>query len=136
MSKMVEQGAVLRNAFNKETFIFSGPVDDPLAARFEVVLERGGSGGGNALVHVHPGADEHFTVKSGCIKVMVDGQEHIAGPGDCVVVPRGRPHHFVNAGEGNAEFTVEFKPAQQHLRFFCQFREHCAVSARMVFAGR
>lgn len=70
---MIEQGAVLRNAFNQETFIFSGPVDDPSVAKFDVLLARGGSGGGNALVHVHPGADEHFTVRSGRLKVVIDG---------------------------------------------------------------
>jgi mannose-6-phosphate isomerase-like protein (cupin superfamily) len=121
MPELIEQGAVLRNAFNKETFIFSGPVDDPRVARFDVVLEQGGSGGGNALVHIHPGADEHFTVKTGCIKVVIDGRERIVGPGEAAVVPRGRPHYFANAGEGNAEITVEFKPAQQHLRFFANF---------------
>lgn len=61
----IKHGAKLRNAFNKETFVFSGPVDDPAVARFEVILEEGGSGGGNALLHIHPGADEHFAVKSG-----------------------------------------------------------------------
>ena len=59
----IEQGLTLNNAFNNETFIFSGPVDDPTVARFDVRLEQGGSGGGNALVHIHPGVDEHFTVR-------------------------------------------------------------------------
>lgn len=121
MSDMIEQGAVLRNAFNKETFVFSSRLDDPDVAKFDVVLEEGGSGGGNALVHVHPGADEHFTVRTGRIKVVVDGQERIVGPGECAIVPRGRPHYFANASEGNSEITVEFRPAQQHLRFFANF---------------
>jgi quercetin dioxygenase-like cupin family protein len=121
MPEIIEQGAVLRNAFNKETFIFSGPVDDPDVARFDVMLEIGGSGGGNALVHVHPGADEHFTVKTGRIKVVLNGQERIVGPGECAIVPRGRPHYFANASEGNSEVTVEFRPSQQHLRFFANF---------------
>jgi mannose-6-phosphate isomerase-like protein (cupin superfamily) len=121
MPETIEQGAVLRNAFNKETFIFSGPVDDPDAARFDVVLEQGGSGGGNALVHVHPRADEHFTVKTGRIKVVVDGRERIVGPGECAIVPRGRPHYFANASEGNSEITIEFRPSQQHVRFFANF---------------
>jgi hypothetical protein len=46
MADMVEKGAVLRNSFYKETFIFSGPVDDPCLAEFTVILEKGGSGGG------------------------------------------------------------------------------------------
>jgi mannose-6-phosphate isomerase-like protein (cupin superfamily) len=121
MPETIEQGAVLRNAFNKETFIFSGPVDDPEVAKFDVVLEKGGSGGGNALVHVHPEAEEHFTVKAGRIKVVVNGRERIVGPGERAIVPRGHPHHFANASEGNSEIAVEFRPAQQHLRFFANF---------------
>ncbi len=51
---MIKLDAVLRNAFNGETFIFTGRFDDPGEARFDVVLEPGGSGVGNALWHVHP----------------------------------------------------------------------------------
>jgi hypothetical protein len=36
-------------------------------------------------------------------------------------VPPGRPHYFVNAGDGDTEFTVEFRPAQEHLLFFSNF---------------
>src|SRR6185436_287704 len=111
---------VLRNAFNQETFIFTH-TDDPDVARFDVVLGKGGSGGGNALVHVHPLAEERFLVTSGRIKVVVDGREQLVGPGEQAVVPRGRPHHFLNGWDGDTEFTVEFRPAQQHLLFFSNF---------------
>lgn len=60
----IEQGLTLNNAFNNETFIFSGPVDDPTVARFDVRLEQGGSGGGNALVHV-PGRGRAFHGEKG-----------------------------------------------------------------------
>ena len=73
----IERGLTLRNAFNKETFIFAGPPGDPTVARFDVRLEPGGSGGGNALVHIHPGADEHFTVEEGRIKVVISSNELI-----------------------------------------------------------
>jgi mannose-6-phosphate isomerase-like protein (cupin superfamily) len=115
------RGTRLRNAFNKETFVFSGPFDHLDVARFGVILEKGGSGGGNALVHVHPGADEHFAVKSGRIKMVVDGREQLVEAGGTAIVPRGRPHYFANAGDGNAELEVSFTPAQQHLRFFANF---------------
>ena len=112
---------VLRNEFNKETFIFTGRTDDSEVARFDVVLGKGGSGGGNALVHVHPLAEERFVVKSGRIKIVIEGRERLVGPGQSAVVPRGRPHYFLNGWDGDTEFTVEFRPAQQHLLFFANF---------------
>lgn len=118
---MIEQGAVLKNAFNAETFVFSGPLDDPKVARFGVVLERGGSGGGNALVHIHPRAQERFIVRSGRVKVVIAGKAHVVGQGEEVVVPAGVPHSFANANDGPTELTIEFAPAQQHLRFFANF---------------
>ncbi|MBR0839368.1 cupin domain-containing protein [Bradyrhizobium liaoningense] len=121
MMTVIARGTRLRNSFNKETFVFSGPLDDPHIARFGVILEKGGSGGGNALVHVHPGADEHFAVKSGRIQFVVDGREQVVDAGGTAIVPRGRPHYFANVGDGNAELEVSFVPAQQHLRFFANF---------------
>jgi mannose-6-phosphate isomerase-like protein (cupin superfamily) len=115
-----ERRTVVRNAFNKETFIFTGK-DDPDVARFDVVLGKGGSGGGNALVHVHPHAEERFIVRTGQIKVVVESREQLVGPGQEAVVPRGKPHFFINAWDGDTEFTVEFRPAQQHLLFFYNF---------------
>ncbi|MHB0768268.1 cupin domain-containing protein [Bradyrhizobium sp. 5.13L] len=117
----IARGTRLRNAFNKETFVFSGPLDNLEIARFGVILEKGGSGGGNALVHVHPAADEHFAVKSGRVKFVVDGREQVVDAGGAVTVLRGRPHYFANVGDDNAELEVSFTPAQQHLRFFANF---------------
>ena len=42
MPSTLEQGAVIRNRFNRETFTFSGPLDDRQVARFDVTLETGG----------------------------------------------------------------------------------------------
>jgi mannose-6-phosphate isomerase-like protein (cupin superfamily) len=94
MSVAIERGMRLHNAFNKETFVFSGPVDDPAVARFDVVLEQGGTGGGNALLHIHPYAEEHFSIRSGQIKVVVEDKEHVVGPGESFVtgVCWNKPH--------------------------------------------
>ena len=116
-----EPGITLRNAFNGETFIFP---DDPGVSdvtRFDVLLEPGGSGGGNALRHVHPQAEERFTVRAGCLVVVIAGEEHRLAAGQSAVVPRGAPHFFRNGGGDVAEFTVAFAPAQQHRRFFMAF---------------
>jgi mannose-6-phosphate isomerase-like protein (cupin superfamily) len=111
-------GAVIRNPFSRETFTFSGSADDPQVARFDIALEPGGTGGANAIVHFHPKADERFAVRSGRLKVVVDGTENFIVQGEDIVVPRGRPHFFTNADGGTTEITVELRPAQQHVRFF------------------
>jgi len=111
---------VVRNDFNKETFIFT-VTDDPEVARFDVILDKGGCGGGNALVHVHPLAEERFVMTSGRVKIVIDGQEHLIGPGEEAIVPKGKPHCFVNGWDDTTTFTVEFRPAQEHLLFFANF---------------
>ena len=115
------RGARLVNEFNGETFVFRHGADDPNNAEFDVVLEPGGSGGADALEHIHPLADEHFTVHSGAILVSIKGVQHTVLAGDEVVVPRGMPHFFKNAVDGVTEITIRFTPAGQQLRFFANF---------------
>lgn len=106
------------NRYNRETFIFTDPVDDEAAARFDVILEKDGSGGGNAIAHIHPNSDEYFHVRTGCMMISIDGVEHIAHAGETIMVPRGKPHFFRNAHDGDTHATVSFTPGNQHLRFF------------------
>jgi quercetin dioxygenase-like cupin family protein len=113
-------GTTLVNPFNRETFIFTKP-ENPEVAEFEARLGPGGSGGGNALAHIHPKADEEFTVRSGRLHVSVAGVVHALGPGQTMVVPRGTAHFFTNAHEGDTELVIRFKPGQNHLRFFHAF---------------
>jgi mannose-6-phosphate isomerase-like protein (cupin superfamily) len=115
-----QRRTVLRNDFNKETFIFT-TTDDPEVARFDVILGKGGGGGGNALLHIHPLAEERFVVACGRLKVVVEGREALIGPGEDAIVPNGKAHYFVNGWDGDTTFTVEFRPAQKHLLFFANF---------------
>lgn len=115
MSEMIQQGAVQRNALDGETFIFSHPLDDPGSASIDVILAHGGSGGGNALVHIHPLANETFAVTSGALEVVIDGESTIVGPGYSGPVPRGAPLFFRNAIDGETRFTVTFAPASASL---------------------
>jgi mannose-6-phosphate isomerase-like protein (cupin superfamily) len=110
-------GTTLVNPFNRETFIFTKP-ENPEVAEFEARLGSGGSGGGNALPHIHPKADEEFTVRSGRLHVCVAGVDHALGPGQTMVVPQGTSHFFTNAHEGDTELVIRFTPGQNHLRFF------------------
>lgn len=106
------------NHFNKETFVFTDPYEDGKSSRMDVILGKGGSGGGNAIAHIHPGTDEIFTVNSGCVMVMIDGKEYYAQAGQSITVPKGASHFFRNAFDGDTHLTVAFVTAQQHLRFF------------------
>jgi mannose-6-phosphate isomerase-like protein (cupin superfamily) len=67
----------MRRNWCRQAFIFPG-TDDPNVASFDVVLGKGGSGGGNALVHLHPLAEERFLITSGRIKVVFDGRPQLA----------------------------------------------------------
>ena len=118
---LIAPGTRLVNAFNKETFIFHDPREGLPSAAFRVLLDAGGSGGGNAVAHIHPESDEHFTVHTGVLKVMIDGQPALARAGETVTVPRGAAHYFANAHDGPTEVTIRFTPAQSQLRFFISF---------------
>ena len=111
-------GTSIRNAFNGETFIFTSTDEDAEVFECDVFLERGGMLTGTGRQHFHPGADESFTVKSGKLRVMLDGHWHTLGPGDSVVALRGTRHLFRNGYDGDTLFTAKFTPGQQFLRFF------------------
>ncbi|MBG0792438.1 cupin domain-containing protein [Methylocystis sp. H62] len=119
--RMIGRDTVIKNTFNNETFVFSGAPDESGHLGFDVVLGEGGTGGGNALIHVHPLADETFAVSSGRLKVIMAGKEHFVGAGETITVPRGTPHYFANASAEAMKATVSFFPPQQHLRFFRNF---------------
>ncbi|MBX4898764.1 cupin domain-containing protein [Rhizobium bangladeshense] len=106
------------NHFNSETFVFTHPYEGGISSRMDVVLGKGGSGGGNAIAHNHPRTDEIFTVNSGCVMVMIDGKEYVANEGQSITVPKGASHFFRSAFDGDTHLTVTFITAQQHLRFF------------------
>src|SRR5690348_6486369 len=42
--------------------------------------------------HRHPETDEFFLVLSGRLTIAMDEGDVVLGPGDCYVVPHGRPH--------------------------------------------
>jgi mannose-6-phosphate isomerase-like protein (cupin superfamily) len=120
-AKMSEPALTIRNAFNGETFLFTQDEAGEEKCRFDVILERGGSGGGNALVHIHPLASETFTVTSGRLAVVMRGIEQVAEAGQSLTIPAGVPHYFKNAGDMQTVASVEFAPPQQHLGFFKNF---------------
>jgi quercetin dioxygenase-like cupin family protein len=66
-----------------------------------------------AAAHVHPNQTERFEVLEGLLGLRVGAKELVAGPGDVAVVAPGTPHRFWNAGEEEARFLCEVRPALQ-----------------------
>jgi quercetin dioxygenase-like cupin family protein len=66
-----------------------------------------------AAAHVHPHQTERFEVLEGTVGLRIGDQELLAGPGDVAVVAPRTPHRFWNAGEGEARFLCEVRPALQ-----------------------
>jgi hypothetical protein len=63
-----------------------------------------------------PVPDERFEIESGTVAFKLDGEEIVAGPGETVIVPAGSSHKFWNAGETEAVFVTEVRPALQFER--------------------
>jgi hypothetical protein len=60
---------------------------------------------------VHPRQSERFEVLEGRLGLRLGDQELVAGPGDIEMVPPGTPHRFWNAGQSDARFLCEIRPA-------------------------
>ena len=61
--------------------------------------------------HIHPYQKERFTILAGEAHFTLNGEQHIAGAGDTIVVPAGVPHSEGNHGPGEIEGIVELRPA-------------------------
>ena len=66
-----------------------------------------------AAAHVHPSQEERFEVLRGSVGFKVGRKKVVVGPGQRVTVPAGTPHKFWNAGDEEAHFVCEVRPALQ-----------------------
>ena len=72
--------------------------------------------GAVAMPHVHPYQEERFEVLRGTVGFAVAGETTIAGPGQRLTVPAGARHMFWNAGDDEAHFVCEVRPALEFER--------------------
>lgn len=63
-----------------------------------------------AFEHIHMSQDEIFHVKSGEIRVVMDGKEYVGKKGDTIVIPKGKPHIAYNNTDEALDCLVEYKP--------------------------
>ena len=68
-------------------------------------------GGRKPPAHRHVNCSEAFFVLDGPIAFTLDGRDLTGGPGDFLLVPRGAPHTFGNAGTETARLLVLHAPA-------------------------
>lgn len=67
--------------------------------------------------HVHTSQSEHFEVIEGTMRLVIDGREHLLGPGETTEVPAGTPHRQLAGDEGSGRVRVTVRPAARTLEF-------------------
>jgi quercetin dioxygenase-like cupin family protein len=110
---MIRAGDRLENPVTGEVLVFhrtSAETNGESVLVETIVQPRGFV----AAAHVHPHQTERFEVIEGKVGFRVGDREIVAEPGDVAVVGPGTPHRFWNAGESEARFICEVRPA---LRF-------------------
>src|SRR5215467_14416618 len=63
-----------------------------------------------AGLHVHHEDDEAWYVLEGTLGLQVGGEIVTAPAGTAVLVPKGTPHSYWNAGEGEARYVLVMTP--------------------------
>jgi len=66
-----------------------------------------------AAAHVHPYQEERFQVLKGSVGFKIGREKLVAGPTQRLTIPAGTPHKFWNAGDEEAHFVCEVRPALQ-----------------------
>jgi len=109
---MVRAGDTIENPVTGERLVFKRTAAETNGeyVLFECFVKPSGF---VAAAHVHPSQQERFQVIEGSVTFNLGGQELPACPGDVVLVPAGKKHQFWNAGEEEARFACEVRPALQ-----------------------
>jgi len=109
---MIRTGDMIENPVTGERMIFRKTAADTggEAVVVEAVVQPDGA---VAAAHVHPSQEERFQVLRGSVGFRLGRRKLELGPGQRVTVPAGTPHKFWNAGEEEAHFICEVRPALQ-----------------------
>jgi quercetin dioxygenase-like cupin family protein len=107
---MIRPGDTLENPVTGEVLVFrrTSAETSGESVLVETVVRPGGF---VAAAHVHPYQSERFEVLQGRLGLRIGDREVLAEAGDVVGVSPGTPHRFWNAGEGDARFVLEVRPA-------------------------
>jgi uncharacterized protein YndB with AHSA1/START domain/mannose-6-phosphate isomerase-like protein (cupin superfamily) len=61
--------------------------------------------------HVHATQVERHEVVEGALRLVIDGREHVLGPGHAMEVPAGAAHRQLAGGPGSGRVRVQLRPA-------------------------
>jgi len=109
---MIRTGTVIENPVTGERIVFRKTSRDTggQAVVIETFVQPDGF---VAAAHVHPSQEERFEVLKGSVGFKIGRDKLVAGPGQRMTVPAGTPHKFWNAGDTEAHFVCEVRPALQ-----------------------
>jgi quercetin dioxygenase-like cupin family protein len=107
---MAHRGQILENARSGERITFRQTAGDTDGELLAIDLELAAHGRVPAL-HVHPGQEERFEVRSGRMRFRKGLRNVVAEAGDVVIVPPGTAHKFANIGDQTVVVHVEVRPA-------------------------
>jgi quercetin dioxygenase-like cupin family protein len=109
---MIRAGDTIENPVTGERIVFhkTSRETNGEAVVIECFVQPGGT---VAAAHVHPSQEERFEVLRGSVGFRVGRDRFVAGPGERVTVPARTKHQFWNAGDGEAHFACEVRPALQ-----------------------
>jgi quercetin dioxygenase-like cupin family protein len=125
---MIRKGDRLENPVTGEVLIFHRTSRETggEAVLVETIVRPHGF---VAAAHVHPHQTERFEVVEGRLGLRIGERELIAEPGDVATVEPGTPHRFWNAGEDEARFFCEVRPA-------LEFESLIETMFRLAAAGK
>jgi mannose-6-phosphate isomerase-like protein (cupin superfamily) len=110
--QMIRAGDTIENPVTGERIVFrqTSRETNGQAVVIETFVQPNGF---VAAAHVHPSQEERFEILSGSVGFKVGRKKLVADPGQRLTVPAGTPHKFWNAGEEEAHFVCEVRPALQ-----------------------
>jgi len=109
---MIRAGDAIENPVTGERLVFRRTSRETggQAVVFETFVQPNGF---VAAAHVHPSQEERFEILRGSVGFKIGRNKLVAGPGQRLTVPAGTAHKFWNAGDEEAHFVCEVRPALQ-----------------------
>jgi hypothetical protein len=94
--------------------VFKGISITPYVFKMQWIKKAGNDHA--ALPHIHVNQDEIFYVNKGELKLLVKDREYTAGPGEKIIVGKGKSHVVVNSTD-ELDITLEYRPPLDYEKF-------------------